>query len=171
MSDPRHSKQTTADGIHTVIAYTYANAAARLAATGFDSSDIGKLAKQLDDGSFYILTTTAPTWAVFTLSAAAHAGLRQLIHLADDQGPFESFNTSMERVITGGLLYTSVVWYRDGAHTQKIVEKLVDRTNPTFPTQVQYKVYDVDGVTVLATATDTITYSGAEEIKRVRVIT
>jgi hypothetical protein len=62
MSDPRHSKQTTVDGIHTAIAYEYANAAARTGATGFITADIGKLARQLDNNSIWLLTAITPTW-------------------------------------------------------------------------------------------------------------
>jgi len=63
MSGPKHSKQTIADGIHTALAYTYANAATRLAATGFIADDLGKFAWQTDNDSFWVLTATTPTWA------------------------------------------------------------------------------------------------------------
>lgn len=62
MADPRHSKQTTADGIHTPIGYEYANAAARTGATGFTAADIGKFARQLDDDSLWMLIAVTPTW-------------------------------------------------------------------------------------------------------------
>jgi hypothetical protein len=62
MSDPRHSKQTIVDGIHTAISYQYANAAARTGATGFIAGDVGKLAWQLDTNSIWMLTATTPTW-------------------------------------------------------------------------------------------------------------
>jgi hypothetical protein len=38
-------------------------------------------------------------------------------------------------------------------------------------TQEQWKVYDVDGSTVLATVTDSISYSGVFETSRTRTIT
>ncbi len=60
MSEARHAKQTIAEGIHGVISYEYANAAARLAATGFDAGDKYKTALQLDDGSRWVLTSIAP---------------------------------------------------------------------------------------------------------------
>lgn len=49
--------------IHLVHNWEYANAAARTGASGFIASDVGKWAKQLDDGSFWELTATTPTWA------------------------------------------------------------------------------------------------------------
>src|SRR5438105_76668 len=42
--------------------WTYTNAAARNAATGFTSDDLGHLARQLDDNSLWMLTATTPTW-------------------------------------------------------------------------------------------------------------
>lgn len=62
MTNAIHSRQTAAEGIHGVIAFTYANAAGRTGAAGFASYDIGKIALQLDDGSYWILTSIAPTW-------------------------------------------------------------------------------------------------------------
>lgn len=49
--------------IHVIENWTYANAAARTGATGFVSGDIGKVAYQQDDGSYWRLTATTPTWA------------------------------------------------------------------------------------------------------------
>lgn len=72
----RHSKLTATEGIHTVIAYTYADAAARTGATGFTVEDEGKFAKQLDTGGIWMLTSYSPvTWALGAGSStpAAHA--------------------------------------------------------------------------------------------------
>lgn len=65
MPSPLHSKQTVVDGIHTSISYEYANATARLAATGFTAEDVGKFARQLDNNSLWMLSTTTPTWLGF----------------------------------------------------------------------------------------------------------
>lgn len=62
MGNVIHSKQQVADGIHTPIAFDYANAAARTGATGFVSTDLYKFARQTDDGSIWILTAITPTW-------------------------------------------------------------------------------------------------------------
>jgi hypothetical protein len=48
---------------HKIENWTYANAAARLAAGGFLSADVGKLAFQTDNGTYWRLTATTPTWA------------------------------------------------------------------------------------------------------------
>lgn len=48
---------------HVPHAFTYADAATRLAATGFVAGDVNKLAKQTDGRRpFYRLTATTPTW-------------------------------------------------------------------------------------------------------------
>lgn len=47
---------------HKIENWTYANAAARTGATGFTSADIGKLAYQTDQKSYWRLTATTPTW-------------------------------------------------------------------------------------------------------------
>lgn len=45
-------------------AYTFADATARLAASGFTSTDIGKLALQQDTNALYLLTATTPSWVL-----------------------------------------------------------------------------------------------------------
>jgi hypothetical protein len=58
--------------IHRVANWEYANAAARTAATGFLVADVGKWAKQTDDGSYWELTDESPiTWAQRTGPAPA----------------------------------------------------------------------------------------------------
>jgi hypothetical protein len=52
----------TVSGVHVPYQWTYANLAARLAATGFIASDVGKLAFQTDTKQLWILTATSPTW-------------------------------------------------------------------------------------------------------------
>ena len=57
-----HSRQVPTDGIHGIAAWTYANAAARLAATGFvDPYDLFKVAIDLDTKAQFILTAITPS--------------------------------------------------------------------------------------------------------------
>ena len=61
---------------HAAHNWEYANAAARTSATGFVSGDIGKIAWQLDNDSFWVLKATTPTWAEVSSSTAhTHANL------------------------------------------------------------------------------------------------
>ncbi len=64
-----HSQQTISQGIHTAIAYEFADAAARTANGAYYARDRGKLAWQLDDNTFWVLLSIAspgpsatPTW-------------------------------------------------------------------------------------------------------------
>jgi hypothetical protein len=102
------------------------------------------------------------------LTSAAHRTLRQLIHFIDN-GPAEGFVSGAYRENVGGIFPTSIIWYDDNTKVKKLVEKLLTYTG-AFPTTIQWKMYDVDGSTVLATVTDAITYSGAFETDRTRTI-
>jgi hypothetical protein len=80
-----HSRQTPAEGVHTAIAYTYANAAARMGAVGFVTDDLGKLAWQQDDNTFWVLSATAPAWVELTASSILVPGTVSALSLATSQ--------------------------------------------------------------------------------------
>ncbi len=61
MANVDHKSFGTSD-IHIPYAFVYASAAARTGATGFTAADLGKLARQTDDNSLWMLTATTPTW-------------------------------------------------------------------------------------------------------------
>lgn len=61
MANVDHKSFGVAD-IHIPYAFAYASAAARTGASGFTAADIGKLARQTDDNSLWLLTATTPTW-------------------------------------------------------------------------------------------------------------
>lgn len=71
-TDARHSKQTISNGgVHSFVALEYADAATRLAATGFDSYDLYKVAIDLDTSDLNILVDTSPiTWVFFGSSSS-----------------------------------------------------------------------------------------------------
>ena len=49
--------------VHRPYSWEYADATARAAATGFTTNDVGKLARQLDDNTLWMLTDDSPeTW-------------------------------------------------------------------------------------------------------------
>lgn len=102
-----------------------------------------------------------------------HQSLRQLIHLADGGGPFEGFTSGayLELLPSGNPFPTSATWWESAAKLKKIVEETVTyNSNMTIATQ-QWKAYNTDGITVLSTVTDTVTYSGVVELSRTRTIT
>lgn len=105
------------------------------------------------------------------LDSGSHARLRQLIHLADSDGPFEGFASGAVCDTGPAPFPTASIWYTDATKTKKIVEQNVTyNNNKTIAIEV-WKAYNVDGVTVLATASDAITYQGMVEISRTRTIT
>lgn len=55
-------KDAPAGDIHQVHQWAYSDATAKAAASGFVSSDVGKVALQIDTAAYYILTATTPTW-------------------------------------------------------------------------------------------------------------
>jgi hypothetical protein len=77
----KHSLLTTTQGIHVPYAYVYANSTARLAATGFVSTDVGKLCRQSDTNKLYLLTSTTPTWSILA-GTAISVPASQLTYLA-----------------------------------------------------------------------------------------
>jgi hypothetical protein len=167
-----HESLTLGD-IHIVYNWTYADATARLAATGFTAADTGKLARQLDDDSLWLLSTYSPiVWVAVSgandLTQSSHKILRQLIHFINE-GPAEGFTTGAYKVVTGTAFPTSIVWYNNNSPTKKkIVEKLITWTGAN-PTTIVWKVYDATE-TLLATVTDTVSYSGPFETSRSRAI-
>jgi hypothetical protein len=67
----QHKNQTFDDnGIHSIVAYQFADATARNSVGAYYSYDIGKVAKQVSDNTFYVLLSitspglsATPTWA------------------------------------------------------------------------------------------------------------
>lgn len=107
------------------------------------------------------------------LTPTDHKSLRQLIHLADGGGPFEGFASGayLETLPAADPFPTSFIWWESAAKTEKIVEETVTyNANKTINTD-EWKVYDTDGVTLLATVTDTIAYTTVFETSRTRVVT
>lgn len=105
------------------------------------------------------------------ITANEHKALRQLIHLADGVGgPFEGFASGAyrETLPSGAVFPTSVTWWDSAAKNFKIVEKLITWTG-SVPTTIVWKVYDAVGV-LLATVTDTISYTGVFETTRTRTV-
>jgi len=100
-----------------------------------------------------------------------HETLRQLIHFIDE-GPGDGFASGAfkENLPSGSPFPTSVTWYLDVGKTKKLVEKFITYTNTAFPTTIHWNMYDFDGVTIVHTVIDTITYNSAFEATRTRAI-
>lgn len=108
------------------------------------------------------------------LTDESHERLRQLIHLADGVGgPFEGFVSGAyrETLPAGSPFPTLLTWWTGPDRTRKIVEKMLTFDGLQRVTTVRWTVYDEDGTTALAHATDTIAYAGVFEVSRVRTLT
>lgn len=106
------------------------------------------------------------------LTEAQHRALRQLIHFIDE-GPADGFASGAykETLPAGNPFPASIIWWTSAAKTAKIVEKTITRNSNKTPSQIQWKMYDVDGTTVLVTVTDAITYANnVFETSRTRTI-
>jgi hypothetical protein len=95
------------------------------------------------------------------LTVTAHKALRQLIHFID-HGPAGGFASGafFEILPDGNPFPTSEIWWESNAKSEKIVELTITRDGSQKPTTEVWKMYDTDGSTILATVTDTITYTG-----------
>lgn len=104
------------------------------------------------------------------ISANEHATLRQLIHFIDE-GPGDGFASGAYKIVTGQPFPTAIVWYTSLAMTDKLVEKLITYNANKTPSVITWHMYATDGVTIIHTVTDTITYvNNAFEANRTRTI-
>lgn len=105
------------------------------------------------------------------ISEAQHKTIRQLIHFISE-GPAEGFASGAYKEVlpSGSIFPTSIIWWESSSKLKKIVEQTVTWTGVNPTTEV-WKIYDTDGSTVLATVSDTISYSGVVETTRTRTIT
>jgi hypothetical protein len=100
-----------------------------------------------------------------------HRYLHHLIHFIDE-GPALEFASGAykEMLPIGNPFPTSEIWWVSSAKLKKIVELTITRDSSKKPTIEVWKMYDIDGTTVVETITDTISYSGTFEINRMRTI-
>lgn len=108
------------------------------------------------------------------LTAEQHKTLRQLIHLADGMnGPMEGFTSGAfrETLPLNDPFPTSIIWWESSAKLEKIVDKTIVYDGSKRPTTITSKVYDENGI-LLATVSDTITYTGTSpfETSRLRTV-
>lgn len=103
------------------------------------------------------------------LTEAQHRILRQLIHFIED-GPAEGFASGAYKETTPTSPFpTSEIWWESASKLKKIVELTTTWSGVLVSTE-QWEMYDTDGATVLATVTDTYTYSGVFESSKTRTI-
>jgi hypothetical protein len=86
MADKLHSLFTPEDGIHIIQAWNFADNGARASWNYDEANDVGKVARMLDDGSFWLLTgfSEGPSWAKLSPIVAADVYNGTLIYGAND---------------------------------------------------------------------------------------
>jgi hypothetical protein len=97
---PEHV-EIAAGEIHIVHNYEYADATAREAATGFVSADLGKIAQQADNDSYWVLVDTAPIWVriSFGHTINAQTGTTYTV-LAKDRGKLVTHSNGSATAVT-----------------------------------------------------------------------
>lgn len=135
-----------------------------------------------DNGDLYldkltgdVYLKTSGSWSLDTniqgpAGADAFLDMRQLAFIDFDNGPFEAFPTAYREITMSGAYPTSVVWYVNASKAQKIAELQISYTGLNATQEVR-TIYQSDGVTPLHVATDTVTFSGVQEVSRSRVFT
>jgi len=84
-----HSNES-GSSIHVAHAFTFANTAAREGIATLVAADVGKIAKQTDEDSYWILIEDSPVeWAEITVQGGAGGGV--IFYLPSSGGPLETF--------------------------------------------------------------------------------
>jgi hypothetical protein len=74
-------KHSQATRVHVPFTWTYADEAERTGATGFLYEDLGKMAWQQDNNTYWILIATTPTWrAVASAHTHVQSDITNLVH-------------------------------------------------------------------------------------------
>ncbi len=99
-----------------------------------------------------------------------HSTLRDLIHFIDE-GPGDGFASGAFKETIGRPFPISSTWYTNSSKSKKLIEKLISYYSNNLPSIIQWKMYDTDGITVIHTVIDNITYqNNAFEYTRTRTI-
>lgn len=109
-----------------------------------------------DLNAAYVLTGSATGSLPF---GQPHETLRQLIHLADDDGPRGSqWVNNLFKTTDPAPFPSGSVWYLDATMTHRVVDSTVTRNSSQMPVTIQWRAYAPDGVTVVESYTDSIVY-------------
>ena len=100
-----HSNET-GSSLHVLNAFTYANAAARLGASGLVSADVGKLALQSDTKNYYILQNHSPvTWSQVTGGGGGGGGGINFVGLDSALSPSNQDDRNAENSVGNWVAY------------------------------------------------------------------
>jgi hypothetical protein len=105
-------KNISAIDVHIVYAFTYADSTARLAATGFVTTDVGKVAWQLSDNTFWVLINYSP--ATWTSLGSSHHGSTHQHNGTDEIATVTSSPNAIPKANSLGTLNSG--WLDDSSH-------------------------------------------------------
>lgn len=142
---------------HKIENWTYANASARTSATGFVSADVGKVAYQSDNGSYWRLTAITPTWVSLQLPGLPTGGTTgQVLEKASGS----NYDATWVDLLSGGtgLSYT---WLTATSDVNPGAGKLSGDDTPDASTYLRISKTDGDANTVDAVISSWQAYSGS----------
>ena len=121
-------------------------------------------------GNTLVVGLMAVSGSSGSLTPNQHELLRQLVHLADVDGPRgQLWTTGMFREQGPFPFPTASIWWTDSTRATKIMEQVVMRNSMRLIVSSTWRVFDVDGVTVVDSFTDLITYHRIFEASRTRM--
>lgn len=126
---------------------------------------------QLSQELVEFITSAGGSSDIGGITKSQHENLRQLIHFIND-GPGTGFVSGAFKEILPltSVFPTSIIWWESSAKLKKIVSKTFTYNPNKTPATIVWQMYAIDGVTVIATVSDTISYSGIFETTRIRNI-
>lgn len=120
-------KNITGSDVHTPITYTYANSTERLAAIGFTANDIGKLARQTDNNSVFMLSSYSPiVWTAIIDPTAL--SLAETLDVGNSAGT-NQINMNSNRIVN----LATPLSYQDAA-SKGYVDTLTESTSSVLIT-------------------------------------
>ena len=125
MASKRHSA-LPGSSVHTPVAFTYSTSALRLAASSLTSEDVGKMAWQTDEDSFWLLKNHSPvTWIPVGGSSSGASGWLGAMASRPSTTGFTGgetiFNTTSKALET----WSGDKWFTNGVATLDGVEYLL----------------------------------------------
>lgn len=116
---PRHGILTAADGIHITHAFSYANTSARTGATGLTTADVGKIARQTDTDTWWLLIDHDPvTWREIAPSALPPTGYAQEVVVATTGGDYATIAAALASITDASSSKPYVITVKPGIYTE-----------------------------------------------------